>query len=613
MSVTKDQRYSWLELRIGQMGLVMVAVPLCFGIIFTVLLVILLNRADAEIDEEARSRELSQVLGLYSRNSFDAAACVAACAIQGNGAMGTRYKYLSKQRVELYDRARMLMWGHPSELVSLGQLKKVQDYSTRLLDVAMDSAEEGKEDAYHLSLLRDELQSSLAQLVKYSQSVDEQIKNTRSKGKTNTEQARRSLRWYIGLGVLVNLLISLSLSGYFGRRITKRISQVQDNAHRMVTKQGLNSVLVGADEIAELDEVLHNTARELAELARKERAVVDNAADAIFSIDESGKLSAVNPATCKICQRGREDLSGSPITTVLSPEESTAVHSRLSDIRNSGQASEFETSIETTAGLINMRWAVHWSDDDKMWFCVARDISVHKRLEQLKQEFMDMVSHDLKSPLTAIKASMTILESGCFGQLNDKGTRMLVRTESEIDRLVRLITDLLDSEKLSSGSLALELRASDVSAAIDSAISSVIGLADKKEIEIEKQVSTITCDMDRDRFVQVIVNLLSNAIKFSPPSSKITITAEASETTMRVCIIDRGRGIPATHRNRIFERFKQVERGDASQGGTGLGLAISKMLIEQHQGQIGFDSEAGVGTTFWLTLPLINSAASWDD
>ncbi len=229
-----------------------------------------------------------------------------------------------------------------------------------------------------------------------------------------------------------------------------------------------------------------------------------------------------------------------------------------------------------------------------------------KEIDQMKRDFVAMVSHDLRTPLTAIQSVHALLETDVCGELNEDGHDYLDIAEENVSRLIALVNDLLDLEKMETARLDLKLEDISLNDVVRASMNSVRAVAAEKGIEISYDSDqNFYVMVDRDRIVQVLVNLLSNAVKFSPESSKVLVTAQLLGTdSVKVCVTDSGRGVPADKRRMIFERFKQVDRSDSTEKkGTGLGLAICKAIIECHGGKIGVDSEEGSGSTFWFTVP----------
>lgn len=223
------------------------------------------------------------------------------------------------------------------------------------------------------------------------------------------------------------------------------------------------------------------------------------------------------------------------------------------------------------------------------------------RLEARKQEFVQMISHDLRTPLTSIQGTLALASRGSFGQLNDKGKGRVADAEEDTERLINMINELLDIEKMEAGKLELDCTTVSLAEIADRSIEAVRTVAEANGVTLTREGGEATISGDRDRLIRVVINLLSNAIKYSPKGSSVfvRITKDEEKATVRVC--DKGRGIPANSIDKIFDRFSQVEKSDSKKG-TGLGLAICKAIIEAHGGQIGVESSAEAGTTFWFSL-----------
>jgi signal transduction histidine kinase len=235
-----------------------------------------------------------------------------------------------------------------------------------------------------------------------------------------------------------------------------------------------------------------------------------------------------------------------------------------------------------------------------------------KRLERLKDEFVSTVSHELRTPLTSISGSLGLLMGKAAGILPEPARRLLEIAHTNSQRLVRLINDILDIEKLESGRVVFNLRRIEVRSLVEKTIEAMKGFAEGHAVRIRIEESGATTDVraDADRLAQVVTNLLSNAVKFSPPDNEVTVSIEQAADLVRISIRDHGPGIPADFKSRIFERFAQAEATNARrQGGTGLGLSIVKQIVERLGGEVGFVDATGGGTIFHVELPVWNGKA----
>jgi PAS domain S-box-containing protein len=311
----------------------------------------------------------------------------------------------------------------------------------------------------------------------------------------------------------------------------------------------------------------------------------------------------VNPAAVRAFGYSAEEIEGQPLDLLLvaggdafrdvqaiEPHRTIEREGR----RKNGEVFPVDVTVfqfETPGGL---RWAVN-----------ALDVSERRAVEKLKQEFVSTVSHELRTPLTSIRGSLGLLHAGALGELPDEANDVVALAERNTVRLITLINDILDLERLESGRLELHVAIEPVEPVLRRAVDAVHAFAGEHGVTVTVEAEPLQVRMDADRVVQVLVNLISNAVKFSHRGSAVEIVARAAGGWAEVRVVDYGRGIPASHREAVFERFKQVESSDARrEGGTGLGLAICRSIVERHGGTIGVDSVEGKGSTFWFRLPL---------
>jgi signal transduction histidine kinase len=236
---------------------------------------------------------------------------------------------------------------------------------------------------------------------------------------------------------------------------------------------------------------------------------------------------------------------------------------------------------------------------------VIVDISERKRIERLKDEFVSTVSHELRTPLTSISASLGLLAGSADTKLSDGTKRLIAIAHSNTQRLVRLINDILDIEKIESGTVAFKLQRVELRPLIEQAIESSRAFADTYLVTLRFEESKAQeVRADPDRLMQVIANLLSNAIKFSPRDAEVVVAVEDHGEQVRITVRDHGSGIPEDFRSRIFGKFAQADASNARQkGGTGLGLSIVKQIVLRLGGEVGFSDAPGGGTIFYVELP----------
>lgn len=240
------------------------------------------------------------------------------------------------------------------------------------------------------------------------------------------------------------------------------------------------------------------------------------------------------------------------------------------------------------------------------FFTLGTDITELKRIEHIKSEFVSTVSHELRTPLTSIRGSLGLLTGGVAGQLPDAAAKLVLVAQNNCERLIRLINDMLDIEKIEAGKMRMNLQPLEFNPLVGQALAANegAGVARNVRLKLVFQAEDVRVYGDSDRLTQVITNLLSNAMKFSASGETVEIYVSRSGLGVRTEVRDHGPGISEEFRKRIFQKFSQADSSDSrQQGGTGLGLNISRAIIERMGVVIGFHSNTGVGSTFFFELP----------
>jgi len=432
-------------------------------------------------------------------------------------------------------------------------------------------------------------------------------------------RSKSLLRIILIAGGIMQVILAIVSFAFFSRYITRRLSILTDNAYRLASGLPLRPHIRGADEIAQLDSVFHKMAEALTTAAEKERAIVDGMPAGFFRLDKDGEINLANPRSLSMLKASSQQVIGKPLTDfVISSDDQKLSFQNIKESAL-GRFSEFRfLTTDNSSFPAELSINAIQDADQELLICNILDVSERYEVERMKKEFVSIVSHDLKTPLTAIQHSLYLLTLGTtLGTLNERGMKVVAGTQQEAERLVKLVTDLLDVARMEAGRIDLECALVDVGSIITRAVKSAGVLAEEKKIQLEAGDASFQVLADADRLVQVLVNFLSNAIKYSPKESIVKIecsmvpageSANSGKVDFRVT--DQGPGIPKTAQARIFGRFEQVSTEDRTEkGGTGLGLAICKLIVEAHQGTIGVDSEPGKGSSFWFEIPAAVPAA----
>lgn len=419
------------------------------------------------------------------------------------------------------------------------------------------------------------------------------------------EDFRKKIQIALAFFLLLNVGLAIVLTALFNKGLASRLKTLSENVVRLASNQPLRAQLKGTDELASLDSAFRKMAAALAEARGNEQALVENAREVICSLSADLRFYSANQAIESLIGYVRDELIGTRFVSIITPTDIEQTLEYFSQAKISEMQKPLENRTVCRDGsLRDFEWSVQWSAEKQSFFCVAHDVTEAKRIEKMKQEFVAMVSHDLRSPLSSIQAFHECLDRGLYGELSTDGARSLHSVDASIARLLNLIGDLLDVENFETGVMNLHVESVEVPTLLNESIVSVEDLARKKNIQINTDCPTFVVNADGPRLVQVLVNLLSNAIKFSPSSTSIELKARNEGKQVRFEVADHGRGIPEDQIGTVFDRFTQVELADGKNGqGSGLGLAICKAIIDQHHGEIGVRSKPGQGSTFWFTLP----------
>ncbi|MBD3609679.1 MAG: CHASE domain-containing protein [Gammaproteobacteria bacterium] len=342
------------------------------------------------------------------------------------------------------------------------------------------------------------------------------------------------------------------------------------------------------------------------------RAIVENTAEAIITIDDKGLMQTVNPAAEQLFGYTSEEMLANNVAMLMPEGEREShdrylLHSQLHATKVINQMRElYGQRKDGSIFPMQLNVSPMETGNQRMYVGIMHDITERKEAERLKSEFVSTVSHELRTPMTSIKGSISILKTGALGEMSDKAKSLLDIAVSNVDRLIRLINDILDIEKIAAGKIQYNMAPVALLSVVNESITATQEYASKHGTSY---VLTDTIDDaivfgDHDRLIQVMTNLLSNAAKYSPSDVPVEISMQHHDAYLRVSVTDKGEGIPEEFRDQIFSRFSQADSSTTRKvGGTGLGLAITKAIVEDHKGHIAFESETGQGTTFYFDLP----------
>lgn len=395
------------------------------------------------------------------------------------------------------------------------------------------------------------------------------------------------------------------------------------------SKRREDALIRHAAEVAKInnDLVSEIRRREASEDALREsenraRAIFDSAADGVITFGEDRRIESVNPAAEKLFGYSAKDLIGSHVhhLMMLGTKDANTAPGRPADSIDLDNAEvRLVTAWRKDGGVFPVELTVSEVPlkDRRIYTGIIRDVTERTRLDKMKREFVSVVGHELRTPLTSIQGSLALLNSHVVGELPLRAKTMVRIGLENSERLLRLIGDILDMERIESGKMEFTFEPVPVSALVERAVEANRSFADQfgARFQIEHMRGpNVMVNGDGDRLMQVLANFISNAAKYSPPGGVITVGSEMHDGLARVFVSDQGPGIPVSFHKGLFEKFSQADGSDSRQrGGAGLGLSIAKAIMECHGGVIGYEVAEGGGAKFYFGLPVMRAQPAPED
>ncbi len=585
------------------------AVPLICQVLFVGTLIYLQEKAEREAARVEHSKKIADATNALIKDLYDVVSSVKGENLQRSGLESSLYRDAVRDITGQLNSLQGLVKDDPKKSAIVAKSRAASENARRVLTTVEEAYRSG--DPMALAITLRGVRSDLHRLLKGI--VSSELVSMAQEERAVTEQSpeiqakmRHQARTYIIIFLFVSVAVTLALARFLRNDIMSRLNVLTDNSYRLASRKALQNPLAGDDELAQVDHTFHRMAEAIEEAARKELAIVENAVDVICSLDARATFIAVSPAATRVFGYRPDQLVGSKLAKLVLPEDIDQAFENFQKIIHGQSSPPIETRVQKKDGsIVDILWSAHWSKSEGSMFCVAHDITERKKAERIKQEVLAMVSHDLRTPLATVRGFLEMLEGGLFGDLNERGQHLLTVADRSTLRMLTLIKDLLEIERLEAGMLELHKTTVSLDSVFEHSVQAVQSLSTDKSVSVEIISSSALVEADEDRLVQVVVNLLTNAIKFSSPRGIVQVFANQSKSNAEISVRDQGRGIPRSQIKNIFDRFKQVETTDATEkSGTGLGLAICKALVELHGGTIKVNSEEGQGSTFTFTIPL---------
>ncbi len=374
--------------------------------------------------------------------------------------------------------------------------------------------------------------------------------------------------------------------------------------------------LLESDIQKRIDEVTRPLIRErntAVNQATRATAVVENMADGVIVVDDEGKILMMNPAAEEIYSTTLAQSAGQPLHAQAGEEHLVSLAASINTPADHPIPTDVTIqAVEDTRRTLKSAAAVVQNEAGQVVGMVhsLADVAKQKELSRIQRDFVAHMTHELRAPLSSIRAALDILQEEFTGRLKEEETRIFSSALMNSDRLEKLINSILDFAKLEAGEMRVYPKASEPHLLAQEGVEGLRPWAARRNIDlslsVEPQLPLVLAD--GQRVVQVLVNLLSNAIKFTPKAGKVSVRvsrhADSAARFVVFAVTDSGPGVPVSERERIFEKFIQVASGETHVGGTGLGLSIAKALVHMQGGRLWLESEVGIGSTFLFTVPI---------
>ena len=430
----------------------------------------------------------------------------------------------------------------------------------------------------------------------------------------------KDINQIFAIGTAMSLAITIVLGILFAKTITKPILDMRRQAQAMSRGNYSRKVRVyGDDEIGQLALAFNHLTNRLQEAQstteaerRKLASVLSNMTDGVIATDRKGKVILINDPALTFLDVTRETTLSRPIASVLGLDQEYS----FEDLIHMKESINLDYSTQDKPFILRANFSVIQKETGFVngLITVIHDITEQEKIEMERREFVANVSHELRTPLTTMRSYLEALADGAWRDENIAPTFLNV-TQTETERMIRLVNDLLNLSKMDSRDYKLNKEFVEFNKFFNRIIDR-FEMSKSQNVKFTRYIpdTSYFVEVDTDKLTQVIDNIISNALKYSPDGGNIRFGFTVQENMLKVMVSDDGMGIPKENVTKIFDRFYRVDRARSrAMGGTGLGLAIAKEMIEAHGGKIWAESEEGVGTTIFFTMPYeLDEAGDWE-
>lgn len=603
-------------------GRILVALLLTCELMFITLLAWLAFQTEIEGQKVEQARLITSRANRLSLVVYDT-----------GDALGRYSRYLEGDQKELSDSEEevptLISWlkealknNEVAEEILTRIDKNISQCLPVLIKLQQHSQSVNAQDKSYWDEQRRSIQPNVSALLKDVPALIAECKKMETESPDNQGHYRDLSRNVLIVGLIVNIIATLAVTCLFFGRITNRLDTIADNIERFAEGKALNEPLNGEDELAMVDEVFHETASALRKQLKilqaneqRVRTLIMNLPIGLLLLNAEGNIEFANTSAEQLFMYSCAELTGKNLSSLLSGAPKTLAEAlsaseieanEIKKVTNKNRIFELNAlKRNRTESPIDFRIATIEINGGAKTLAMILDATERFKLQQIRQNFVSMVRSELKQPLGRIADFLSLFSSQTYGPVAEKAMSTTKTMQQNVARLILLLNDLFDLDKLESGEIDIEPERCELSNILRRSIDAVAFYAQKHRVILTCSQADMPLVADSNRIVQVLVNLLSNAIKYSPEGGTVSLEVRRVPQHVEIGVIDQGRGIDPRDLAAIFEPYRQAEAGGVvNKAGTGLGLTISKKIVEAHNGQIGVQSQLGRGSVFWIRLPL---------
>lgn len=588
-------------------GLLLVLFPIVWLLVFVVVLFTLISQVYTQLLAQSHSREVAMTIHELMRDAVD----VVSEGYLGHSRNELMDVRLVRQKVNRtkpqVDKLCRLADSKEQE----ANIKDLRNATRELFEIYSWTIKEQEQGIKNWTKVKGTTDAVMAtQLKRFCRALMAisavEAKKTQTQESSVLSEVNTRLELMLLISVATSIGVAILLGVLYVLGIKRPLGRITENSRHLSQNQTLLPIQKGRNEIAELDRLFHEVSRAINEALRREQAMFENATDLICALNAEGVFKRANLYAIEVLCWEPEQMVGTNIFDLVVEDDLVTAEKHLRGSSGNGDIQEFELRLKRQDGIvIDTRWATIWSESESSFFCVVHDTTQEKNIERLKQDFLDMVSHDLRSPLTAMLASMSMICAGARGELPEPAKQEVARSIQDIERLIGFINELLEFQKLQSGRTPFDIRPCDLETVVTEAVRKLDETCRSKGIRIEMPVGNWTVSCDREKISQILVQMLLNAIVVTPSDGSIKVEISPGETGafVEVAITDSGALLSNADRELVFSQLT----GGAAQHGVEprslrQGLAVARLIVEAHGGDMGV-RDAAPGNTFWLNLP----------